>query len=184
MAASPEALEQFARSLEAEDQVVLEATGNALAIARIIEPHVARVVLAHPPAVSAARLAGAQTDRIDARRLAQLLAGGFVAEVWSPDEATRLRRRLVARRAALVRQRTREKNQIHAALMRNLSARPPMSDLFGVAGRRWLTQQELPLDERQAVDAGLRLIDLFDAEISLVERSIAVRRWSARRSVA
>ncbi len=89
VSASPEALEQFARSLGAEDQVVLEATGNALAIARIIEPHVARVVLAHPPAVSAARLAGAKTDRIDARRLAQLLAGGFVAEVWSPDEATR-----------------------------------------------------------------------------------------------
>jgi transposase len=173
VSASPEALEQFARSLGAEDQVVLEATGNALAIARIIEPHVARVVLAHPPAVSAARLAGAKTDRIDARRLAQLLAGGFVAEVWSPDEATRLRRRLIARRAALVRQRTREKNQIHAALMRNLAERPSMSDLFGVAGRRWLAQQELPLDERQAVDAGLRLIDLFDAEIALVERAIA-----------
>ncbi len=72
-----------------------------------------------------------------------------------------------------MRQRTREKNQIHAALMRNLAERPSMSDLFGVAGRRWLAQQELPLDERQAVDAGLRLIDLFDAEISLVERAIA-----------
>src|ERR671931_733487 len=36
----PEALELFARSLAATDWVALEATGNALAIARIIEPHV------------------------------------------------------------------------------------------------------------------------------------------------
>src|SRR5580765_8638010 len=48
---TPAALELFAGSLAADDQVVLEATGNALAIARIIEPHVGRVVLANPKAV-------------------------------------------------------------------------------------------------------------------------------------
>jgi transposase len=144
VATAPQALEAFARTLEPDDEVALEATGNALAIARILEPHVGRVVLAHPPAVRAATSARAKTDRIDARRLAQLLAGGFLAEVWTPDEPTRVRRRLIARRAALVRQRTREKNQIHAALMRNLKGRPPMSDLFGVAGRRWLARRSCP----------------------------------------
>jgi transposase len=39
---TPAALELFAQSLAADDQVALEATGNALAIARIIEPHVGR----------------------------------------------------------------------------------------------------------------------------------------------
>ena len=39
-----EDLELFAASLASDDRVVLEATGNALAIARIIEPHVAEVV--------------------------------------------------------------------------------------------------------------------------------------------
>src|SRR6266540_4385992 len=47
----PETLELFAASLGADDQVTLEATGNALAIARIIEPYVGRVVLADPRAV-------------------------------------------------------------------------------------------------------------------------------------
>ena len=42
----PEALALFAQSLSVDDQVALEATGNALGIARIIEPHVGRVVLA------------------------------------------------------------------------------------------------------------------------------------------
>ena len=37
--------------LELTDQVALEATGNAVAIARILEPHVARVVIANGAAI-------------------------------------------------------------------------------------------------------------------------------------
>src|SRR5450759_2665969 len=43
---TPEALELLGVSLSDDDEVALEATGNALAIARFIEPHVARVVVA------------------------------------------------------------------------------------------------------------------------------------------
>ncbi len=39
-------LELFAASLAPDDQVVLEATGPAFAIARILRPHVGRVVVA------------------------------------------------------------------------------------------------------------------------------------------
>jgi len=46
-----------------------------------------------------------KTDSRDARKLARLLAGGLVPEVWLPDERTRRLRRLVSRRAQLVRQR-------------------------------------------------------------------------------
>jgi FtsX-like permease family len=77
----PEALELFARSLAATDRVALEATGNGLAIARIIAPHVDRVLLANPKAVKGATQT-AKTDKVDARTLAQLLAGGFLPEVW------------------------------------------------------------------------------------------------------
>ncbi len=44
----PAALALFAQSLSVDDQVALEATGNALGIARIIEPQVGRVVLGQP----------------------------------------------------------------------------------------------------------------------------------------
>src|SRR5438552_540341 len=70
----PEALALFAQSLGVDDEVTLEATGNALEIARIIEPHVARVVLANAKAVKGITRAGAKTDKIDARTLAKLLA--------------------------------------------------------------------------------------------------------------
>ena len=171
----PASLTLFAESLGADDQVALEATGNALAIARIIAPYVGRVVLANPKAVKGASQAGAKTDKIDARTLAKLLAGGFLQEVWQPDEETRILRRRISRRAQLVKQRTREKNQVHATLIRNLKARPPMSDLFGVRGRHWLAEQELPADERETVEACLRQIDFLQREIALVERALAVQ---------
>src|SRR5205809_286112 len=144
----PEALALFAQSLGGDDEVALEVTGNALEIARIIEPHVRRVVLANPKAVKGITRAGAKTDKIDARTLAKLLAGGFLPAVWLPDEQTRILRRRISARAQLVRQRTRAKNQVHATLIRNLKGKPPVSDLFGVRGRRWLAAQPLPLVER------------------------------------
>ncbi len=69
----PASLVLFAQSLGADDQVALEVTGNALGIARIIEPHVGRLVLANPKAVKAITRAGAKTDKIDARTLAKLV---------------------------------------------------------------------------------------------------------------
>jgi transposase len=57
----PAALLLFAQSLGADDEVALEATGNALEIARIIEPHVGRVVLANPIAVKGITRTGAKT---------------------------------------------------------------------------------------------------------------------------
>jgi transposase len=172
---TPAALELFARSLASSDVVAMEATANALAIARIVEPHVARVVLANPKAVKGATGLRAKTDKIDARLLARLLAVGFLAEVWTPDEQTRVRRRLISRRCHLVRQRVREKNQVHATLQRQLNERPPMTDVFGVKGRVWLERQcaSLPLDEQQTVDACLRQIDFLEREIELVDRQIA-----------
>jgi transposase len=169
----PEELALFAQSLAGDDRVALEATGNALGIARIIEPHVGRVVLANPKAVKGITQAGAKTDKIDARTLAKLLAGGFLPEVWPPDEQTRVLRRRVSARAQLVRQRTRAKNQVHATLIRNLKGRPPVSDLFGVRGRRWLAEQVLPADEQETVAGCLRQIEFLDAEIALVERALA-----------
>jgi transposase len=175
VASAPSELEVFACSLAPDDVVAMEATANALAIARIVEPHVARVVLADPKAVKRITGLRAKTDKIDAALLARLLAAGFLAEVWTPDEPTRVRRRLISRRMHLVRQRVREKNQVHAVLQRQLKQRPPMTDVFGVKGRIWLSDQcrLLPIDEQQTVDACLRQIDFLAAEIELVDVEIA-----------
>ena len=48
-----------------------------------------------------------------------------------------------------------------------------MTDAFGKRGRAWLTELELPGDERQTVDGCLRQIDFVDTEIAILERAIA-----------
>ena len=172
IATRPEVLELFAASLGADDRVVLEVCGNAWEIARIIEPHVARVVVVSP-SDTGIRHARAKTDRLDARTLAKLLAAGSLDSVWMPDERTRVMRRRLARRDQLVTARTRAKNEIHAILIRRLKGRPEVSDLFGKAGRAWLAELELPVEERETLDSGLRQIDFLDGEIALVDRLVA-----------
>jgi transposase len=101
------------------------------------------------------------------------MRGRSLDAVWMPDERTQVMRRRLARRRQLVQTRASTKNEIHAVLMRRLKGRPPASDLFGVKGRAWLRSLELPLEEQETVDAGLRLIDFLDAELAQVERLIA-----------
>jgi hypothetical protein len=63
-------------------------------------------------------------------------------------------------------------------LQRRLQERPPCSDLFGVKGRQWLAGLELPVEERESVDAGIRQIEFLDQEIAAVERLIAQQALS------
>jgi transposase len=169
---TPQALELFAGSLGADDRVALEVTGNAWEIARIIEPHVTEVIVVSPTDTGI-RQARAKTDRLDARTLAKLLAAGSLEGLWMPDERTRALRRRLQRRSQLVRARTRAKNEVHGALMRQLIAKPQVSDLFGLEGRRWLEGLELPGEERETVDSALRQVDFLEAEITAADRVIA-----------
>jgi transposase len=169
---TPEELELFAASLAPTDRVALEVTGNAGEIARILRGRVAAVIVVSPHDTGISR-ARAKTDRLDARTLAKLLAAGELDAVWMPDEWTRAMRRRLSRRSQLVRARTRAKNEIHAVLIRRLKGRPPVADTFGVKGRRWLAQIELPGDERETVDGCLRHVDFLTDEITVLDAAIA-----------
>jgi transposase len=171
---TPEALRAWAAGLRADDQVALEATGNSDAIARLLTPLVARVVVSNPSKTRAIAEAKVKTDKVDARILAQLLAADFLPPVWLPDERTRALRRQVTRRAHVVRHRTRIKNQVHAILARNLVPTPPVADLFGKTGRHWLSRQQLPADERSCVAALLRQLDFLAEELEVVTTELAI----------
>jgi transposase len=172
IATKPEQLELFAQSLGRDDRVALEVTGNAWEIKRIIEPHVAEVIVVSPQDMGI-RGARAKTDRLDARTLARLLAAGELDSVWVPDQSTWRMRRRLQRRRQLIWSRSRAKNQIHATLMRCLVGRAPFAEPFGPKGRRWLAGLALPEEERESVDSALRQIEFLDSEIEAVERLIA-----------
>ncbi|MEY2516237.1 MAG: hypothetical protein QOJ89_3595 [bacterium] len=170
---SRERLELFAASLAPTDRVVLEATGAAFAIARIVAPHVAEVIVANASEVRAISHARVKSDDFDARTLARLLWAGMLVSVWVPDEQIGALRRRVARRAALVRACTRAKNEIHGALGRCLLGKPPVSDLFGKRGRAWLAEQCLPADEGETVAGCLAQIAFCEQQIAVIDRALA-----------
>jgi transposase len=167
------ALELFAQSLAAGDVVAVEATTGTDKIVSVLERHGIRVVVANTRKLKSITEAKAKTDRLDARTLARLLVSGLLDEVWTPDERTRMLRRLTNRRERIVRARTRAKNEAHGVLARNLCERPPVTDAFGKAGRRWMAELELPVDERLTLDGCLRQVDCLDAEIAALDGEIA-----------
>src|SRR5215216_5371484 len=169
---TPEAVRVFADSLAPSDEVAIEATCNTHAIARLLGARVARVVVSNPQKTRAIAEAKVKTDKVDAEVLAQLLAADYLPAVWLPDDETHALRRQVARRAHIVRQRTRLKNQVQSILHRNLVPRCPAADLFGRKGRAWLGGQELPADERRAVEALLRQLDFHGEELRLIDAEL------------
>jgi transposase len=184
VAITGEALQVFVDSLGPEDEVAIEATCNTHAIVRAIEPLVARVIVSNPMKTRAIAEAKVKTDKVDAAVLAELLAADYLPSVWVADEQTQALRRQVARRTQIVRQRTRLKNQVQAILHRNLVARCPFSDLFGVKGRCWLSDQHLPSDEHHAVEALLRQLDFHSQELRIIDAAlgrIALERPEVRR---
>lgn len=173
---TPEALRAFAQTLSADDQVVLEATGNTYAIVQVLQQHAGRVVVSNPVQTRAIADAKIKTDRIDAEVLVRLLAGGWLPEVWVPDAETQALRQQVAHRVRLVRHHTRLKNRIHGILHRNLVPGCPRSDLFGKAGRRWLTVQalpQLPPHEQDIVLATLRQFESLSTELARIDQTLA-----------
>jgi transposase len=152
--------------------VVLEATGNTLAIVKLLAPLVKRVVIANPLLVRAIAYAKVKTDKIDAAVLAKLHAAGFLPEVWQPDEATERLRRQVAQRVAIVQQMTRLKNRIHGTLHANLL---PVREgkLFSARGRSWLAEQTLAPDERIGVDRTLAELDRLAADLERIDALLA-----------
>lgn len=166
-------LTAFAQTLHPDDEVVVEATGNTMAIVRMLGEYVKRVVVANPRQVRVIAHAKVKTDKIDAGVLAQLHASGFLPEVWVPDEATQALRRQVARRNQLVRHRTRLKNEVHSVLHANLIERCPAADLFGRKGRAWLAEQPLPADERLAIQRHVRELEQLGADLNVVEEALA-----------
>jgi transposase len=75
------------------------------------------VVLSNPIKTKAIASAKIKTDKVDAKVLADLLRGGYVATCYVPDKNVMEMRELVRHRSFLVRTRTKLKNKIHGILL-------------------------------------------------------------------
>lgn len=177
-------LEAFAQvTLRPTDHVALEATTNSWAVAAILRPHVARVVVSNPMATKAIAQAKVKTDKVDAQVLAQLLRCDYLPGVWHPDGPTQQMRQLTGRRAGLVAQRTAIKNRIHSVLAMRLVETP--ETLFGKTGRAWLDEQlatsQLDADAVMLIESDLALLEGLAAQIDRFDRRLAELAWQDER---
>jgi len=117
-----------------------------------------------------------KTDRIDARVLAELSWRDLVPSIWLPQPRIREERERARFRLHLVRHRTSLKNRVHSTLLAH-GVPCPVSDLFGLRGRRLLERLRLPQPWLANVEASLELIDYLDSEI--VRYEIELERLGA-----
>jgi transposase len=112
-----------------------------------------------------------KTDKVDARVLAELSFRDLVPAIWLPDPQLRREREISRFRLHLVKHRSALKNRIHSTLIA-FGYQCPVSDLFGVTGRRLLDGFDIPEPWRGHVDASLLLIGDLEEQIGELEQEL------------
>ena len=84
-----------------------------------------------------------KTDKIDSKVLATLSHRDLVPAIWLPDPRVREERELARFRLHLVKHKSALKNRIHSTLI-NFGVPCPVTDLFGLEGRRLLERLQVP----------------------------------------
>ena len=167
---TPDGWAQLLPQLDRTRWVALEVTGRAFEVHDVLSAHVDRVLLANP--IDLKRFgSGRHTDRVDAARLAKMLAVGTIPTVWVPPQSMREIRRLVYYRARLASNRRRAINQAKNVLRRHGQVLSRETDV-----QRWLTQDRvaaLPASDRVILLSACRQITALEAEIDGLEGEIA-----------
>ncbi len=107
-------LDRFCLSLDADDEIAVEATGNSAWFRDQVIACVGRVVTVNPRQFQVIRKSVKKTDRNDARALAFYLSKDMLPETRPKTQAESQLASLTHTRDLLVKQRTRLLNKIHA----------------------------------------------------------------------
>jgi transposase len=152
-------------------RAAIESMNGARFVHDQLERHGWQVEIADAHKVKGLAPLACKTDRIDAWVLAELSRRELVPAIWLPDPAVRAERERARFRLHLVRHRSSLKQRVHAVLLAH--GKPcPVSDLFGVSGRRLLARLALPEPWAGTLEASLRLIDELDREIEGCETEL------------
>jgi transposase len=166
------ALRGFAKRLEPEDRVAVEASSTGRLVCKLLRDSGVDVHVAHPAGVALIARAKVKTDERDAEVLAQLLRTGYLPEAWAPPSDIQEIRDVVRFRVGLTWKIVSAKNQVHALLTWN-GVEIDDSDVFGKSGLESLSSLDLPAHHRALLDMRLREILLFSQQIGEVEHTMA-----------
>ena len=164
-------LKALAQRVEADGEpirAVIESMTGARFVHDTLERYGWEVEIADAQKVKGLAPLAVKTDRIDARVLAVLSQRDLVPAIWLPDPTVREERELARFRLHLVKHKSALKNRIHSTLI-NFGRPCPVTDLFGVEGRRLLAHLQVPEPWRGNVAASLELIDDLEDQIAALE---------------
>lgn len=175
---APKDLQRFCLTLDADDELAVEAIGNSAWFRDEVVSCVGRVVVVNPRQFRVIRTSVKKTDRNDARALALFLSKDMLPETRAKTQAESELGSLVHTRDLLVKQRTRLLNKIHALHNRHgiklkkegLSSRKQLMALGGEPFTP-LERIELEIVRDQALSLTQAIVKI-DAEIEGAARTI------------
>ena len=162
-----ESLQKFASKYKGA-KAVIEATSNYRFIYDVLENYM-EVKLAHPYKTRAIAEARIKNDRLDAKMLAHLLSKPYSRKLRTTQRSERIKRSYKLRKA-LIEDRNRLKNRVHAILAKNGIIDYP--NPFTKKGREHLENLDLPEIDRELLNANLSIIDKINEEIKKIDRII------------
>jgi len=170
-----ETIREYIRGFDEPLQGVVEATWNWEWLVYFLQEEGVDMKLANPLQLKMNTVARAKTDRSDARMLAELDRVDFIPECHISARDERGRLKVVRHRNHLLKVRTITKNRIHATLAQ-LNLRFSGLNMFGLKGRDWLRQLDLPSPEDRIVRSALVIVDLLNAQIGDIDRELM--KWA------
>jgi len=117
-----------------------------------------------------------QDRQIDARVLAVLSERDLVPAIWLPDPRVRCGREQARFRLHLVKHKFMLKHRVHSTMI-SFGHPCPVTDVFGVQGRRLLERLEIPDPWRRTVDANLDLIDYLESTMHALRHPAYAERY-------
>jgi transposase len=112
-----------------------------------------------------------KTDSRDARKLARLLGGGLLEPIHVPSRELEAARDLVRARPHARLDRMRDRNRLSKFCLRHGRTLPTSS--WTLLRRKWLSEQQFEFPaQQQAFDSYVHTVDLVDARVEQLERSI------------
>lgn len=164
-------IRDFMLSLGQRASVVLEPVSQWYTYADMLEQLGNEVHLAHPLKVKAIASARIKTDKIDASVLSDLLRANLLPEAYFAKKEVRNWKEIARFRASLLNLRTQVKNKVHAILHKH-ALRHNFSNLFGKAGRIWLSGLALAEPFKTNLTQYLSLIDFLTKQIDVAEAQV------------
>ena len=110
-----QSIKQYFTKIPTSANIVIESSSVRYDTYRFLRDELKykNVILSNPYLTKAITSSKKKTDKIDAKILADLLRGGYIAECYVPDKKIVQQRQLVRYRKKLVQWRTAVKNSIH-----------------------------------------------------------------------